>query len=68
MSMLDKIKSMLSGHEDTVRSGVDKAGDAVNDKTQGKYGDPVDSAEQKINDQLGGQAPPTSDDSHPPQN
>ncbi|GAA2135860.1 hypothetical protein GCM10009760_14870 [Kitasatospora kazusensis] len=67
MSMFDKIKSMLSGHEDTVRQGVDKAGDAFDDKTQGKYSGQVDSAQQKINEQLGSQAPPTSEESQPPQ-
>ncbi len=69
MSMFDKIKSMLSGHEDTVRQGVDKAGTAVDDKTQGKYSDRIDSAKQRMDEQLGGgQAPPTSDESRPPEN
>ncbi|MFI5531084.1 antitoxin [Kitasatospora sp. NPDC051853] len=59
MSMLDKLKQMIHGHEDTVRSGVDKAGDAVDEKTGGKYTGQVDTAQQKINEQLGTQEPPT---------
>lgn len=64
MSMFDKIKSMLGGHEDTVRHGVDKTGDAVDDKTQGKYSGQVDAAQKKADEQLGHQMPP----SEPPQN
>lgn len=64
MSMLDKLKGLVKGHEDTARKGVDKAGDAVDKKTGDKYSGQVDSAQQKIDDQLG------SGDSggRPPQN
>ncbi|KOG85583.1 antitoxin [Streptomyces varsoviensis] len=53
MSMLDKLKGLIKGHEDTARKGVDKAGDAFDQKTQGKYSGQVDSAQQKLNDQMG---------------
>ncbi|MFE7121264.1 antitoxin [Streptomyces sp. NPDC057654] len=53
MSMLDKLKGLIKGHEDTARKGVDKAGDAFDQKTGGKYSGQVDSAQQKINDQMG---------------
>ncbi|MFF5716711.1 antitoxin [Streptomyces buecherae] len=53
MSMLDKLKSMLKGHEDTARKGMNKAGDAVDRKTGGKHRDKIDSAQQKLDDQLG---------------
>ncbi|MEV0282072.1 antitoxin [Streptomyces sp. NPDC050610] len=53
MSMLDKLKGLIKGHEDTARKGVDKAGDAFDEKTQGKYSGQVDSAQQKLNDQMG---------------
>ncbi len=56
--MFDKLKSMMKGHEDTVRTGVDKAGDAVDEKTGGKYSGQVDTAQQKLNEQLGSQEPP----------
>ncbi|KQV22964.1 kanamycin biosynthetic protein [Kitasatospora sp. Root107] len=49
---------MIKGHEDTVRTGVDKAGDAVDEKTGGKYSGQVDTAQQKLNEQLGTQEPP----------
>ncbi|MCC3774989.1 antitoxin [Streptomyces sp. UNOB3_S3] len=55
MSMLDKLKSLLQGHEDTARQGVEKAGDAFDAKTGNKYQSQVDTAQQKINEQLGTQ-------------
>ncbi|MHA7960111.1 antitoxin [Streptomyces sp. L500] len=60
MSMLDKLKGMLKGHEDTARQGVDKAGDAFDAKTQNKYQSQVDAAQRKIDEQLGNR-PPTDD-------
>ncbi|BFV55835.1 hypothetical protein KCMC57_up09390 [Kitasatospora sp. CMC57] len=56
--MFEKLKSMIKGHEDTVRTGVDKAGDKVDDRTGGKYSGHVDTAQQKLNEQLGTQEPP----------
>ncbi|MEU5189386.1 antitoxin [Streptomyces klenkii] len=58
MSMLDKLKGLLKGHEDQARQGVEKAGDAFDAKTQNKYQSQVDTAQQKINEQLGKQQPP----------
>ncbi|GHF18294.1 MULTISPECIES: antitoxin [Streptomyces] len=60
MSMLDKLKSLLQGHEDQARQGVGKAGDAFNERTQNKYQSQVDTAQQKIDEQLGNR-PPTDD-------
>ncbi|MER6776243.1 MULTISPECIES: antitoxin [unclassified Streptomyces] len=57
MSMLDKLKGLLKGHEDVARQGVDKAGDAVDAKTGNKYQSQVDMAQQKINEQLGSDKP-----------
>lgn len=58
--MLDKLKGMLKGHEDKASQGVDKAGDFVDGKTQGKYSSQVDTAQEKLKEQLGGtgQNPP----------
>ncbi|MER7508586.1 antitoxin [Streptomyces lavendulae] len=53
MSMMDKLKQMLKGHEKEAGQGVDKAGDYVDGKTQGKYTGQVDMAQEKIKDQLG---------------
>ncbi|MFF5013062.1 antitoxin [Streptomyces sp. NPDC001165] len=51
MSMLDKIKGMLKGHEDVANKG----GDYVDEKTQDKYKSQVDTAQQKLKDELGSQ-------------
>ncbi|MET9646634.1 antitoxin [Streptomyces syringium] len=53
MSMLDKLKGMLKGHPDQARQGVEKAGDAFDARTQNKYQSQTDTAQQKLNDQLG---------------
>ncbi|WP_441247495.1 antitoxin [Kitasatospora sp. McL0602] len=66
MSMLDKLKGMMKGHEDVAREGVEKAGDTIDAKTDGKYSGQVDTAQQKMNEQLGTQAPP--DEAQPPAN
>ncbi|MGW5861597.1 antitoxin [Streptomyces sp. NPDC055239] len=54
MSVMDKLKQMLKGHEDKAGQGIDKAGDFVDDKTQGKYSGQVDTAQDKLKDQFGG--------------
>ncbi|MFE6160732.1 antitoxin [Streptomyces sp. NPDC056486] len=61
MSVMDKLKQMLKGHEDKAGQGVDKAGDFVDGKTQGKYSGQVDTAQDKLKDQFGG------DQDKPPQ-
>lgn len=61
MSMLDKIKGLIKGHPDQARQGVEKGGDFVDKRTGGKYGGQVDSAQQKLNDQLGDRRPPTGE-------
>ncbi|THA61114.1 antitoxin [Streptomyces sp. A0958] len=61
MSMLDKIKGMIKGHPDQARQGVEKGGDFVDKRTGGKYGGQVDSAQKKLNDQLGDRHPPSDD-------
>ncbi|MBC3844280.1 antitoxin [Streptacidiphilus sp. 4-A2] len=57
MSMLDKLKGLLQGHEDQAHQGVEKAGDYVDGKTGDKYSGQVDSAQQKINQQIDGNPP-----------
>lgn len=57
MSMLDKLKGLLHGHEDTARQGVEKAGDAFDAKTGNKYEREVDTAQDKMNQRLGNQPP-----------
>lgn len=41
MGFLDKAKDLLSQNADKVETAIDKAGDFVNDKTQGKYTDTI---------------------------
>ena len=48
MGLLDKIKSMLGGNADKVKGGLEKAGDMVDEKTDGKFADKIDMAEEKI--------------------
>ncbi|WP_405615824.1 antitoxin [Streptomyces sp. NBC_01508] len=67
MSMLDKLKGLVKGHEDTVRKGADKAGDAIDKKTGNKYKSQVDTAQQKLDEQLGSEQRPTPGDNRPPQ-
>ncbi|MFD0277270.1 antitoxin [Kitasatospora sp. NPDC127111] len=57
MSMMDKLKQMLRGHEDQAEKAVDKAGDAVDERTQGRYGDHVDTAQEKAKEQFRDQPP-----------
>jgi hypothetical protein len=42
MGALDKIKGLLGQHSDQAKSAVDKVGDAIDQKTGGKYADQVD--------------------------
>ncbi|MEU3448496.1 antitoxin [Streptomyces thermolilacinus] len=53
MSMMDKLKNMLKGHEGQAGKGVDKAGDQVDKRTQGRYSGQVDTAQDRLKDQLG---------------
>ncbi|WP_338672035.1 antitoxin [Streptomyces sp. SCSIO 30461] len=55
MSMMDKIKQMLKGHEHQASQGIDKGGDTVDERTQGKYSRQVDTAQDKLKQQLGEQ-------------
>ncbi len=57
MSMLDKLKGLLKGHEDQADRAVDKAGDAVDERTQGKYSSQVDAAQEQAKNQFRDQPP-----------
>ncbi|MET9804860.1 antitoxin [Streptomyces sp. NPDC006368] len=61
MSVMDKLKHMLKGHGEQTGKGIDKGGDYVDDKTQGKHSGHVDTAQDRLKDQYGrdpGQEPP----------
>ncbi|MFB7461565.1 antitoxin [Streptomyces sp. NPDC088337] len=53
MSMLDKLKGLLKGHEEQAGKGIDKGGDYVDERTQGKYRSQVDTGQDKLKEQLG---------------
>ncbi|WP_030815631.1 antitoxin [Streptomyces sp. NRRL S-337] len=53
MSVMDKLKQLLKGHEEQAGKGVDKGGDMLDEKTQGKYSGQVDTAQDKLKEQLG---------------
>jgi MT0933-like antitoxin protein len=42
MAFLDKVKNLLAKNADKVDTAIDKAGDIVDKKTQGKYTSTVD--------------------------
>jgi MT0933-like antitoxin protein len=42
MGFLDKVKNLVSKNAGKVDSAIDKAGDIVDSKTQGKFKDTVD--------------------------
>ncbi|MHC9295024.1 antitoxin [Mycobacterium sp. LTG2003] len=46
MGFLDKVKDALSKNADKVDTAIDKAGDIVDQKTQGKYAQHVDKAQE----------------------
>jgi hypothetical protein len=47
MSMLDKAKDLLGQHGDQAKEGVEKAGDAIDAKTDGKYASQVDKGQEQ---------------------
>ncbi|WP_144206321.1 antitoxin [Mycobacterium tilburgii] len=47
MGFLDKAKDLLTQHADTVETAIDKAGEFVDDKTQGKYSDTIHKVQEE---------------------
>ena len=52
MGIFDKAKDALSGQQDKVDAGVEKAGDVVDEKTGDKYTERVDQAQEMAKDRL----------------
>ncbi|MET0996164.1 MAG: antitoxin [Mycobacterium sp.] len=46
MGLVDKVKNLLSKNADKADTAIDKAGDVVDQKTQGKYADKVDKVQE----------------------
>ncbi|MEU6894603.1 antitoxin [Streptomyces sp. NPDC046557] len=58
MSMMDKLKQMLKGHEAQAGQGVDKAGDAFDQRTGNKYRGQTDMAQEQLKRRIGPEDPP----------
>lgn len=57
MGFLDKAKDLLSQNADKVEQAIDKAGDMVDEKTQGKYSSVVDKAQEAAKNALNKEEP-----------
>ena len=51
--LMDKVKKLAGKHPDQVNKGMDKAEQAANEKTGGKYDSQIQAGEQKVEDYLG---------------
>ena len=61
MGFLDKVKDLVSKNADKVETAIDKAGDIVDQKTQGKYAEPGRQGagrRKKAVDKTGSRRPP----------
>ncbi|UMB72110.1 antitoxin [Mycobacterium paraterrae] len=52
MGFLDKAKDLLAQNADTVNSAIEKAGDFVDEKTDGKFAGVVDQAQEAAKNAL----------------
>jgi nucleosome binding factor SPN SPT16 subunit len=52
MGFMDKAKDLLAQNADTVNSAIEKAGDFVDEKTDGKFSGVVDSAQEAAKNAL----------------
>jgi MT0933-like antitoxin protein len=59
MGFLDKVKDLLSKNKDKVDTAIDKAGDIVDSKTQGKYTDTVNKVQDAAKNAVDKGNPPT---------
>ncbi len=71
MGFLDKMKNLASKNADKVDMAIEKVGDAIDKKTQGKYAQHVDkvqdAAKKAVTDNTGTQQqPPTAPPATPP--
>jgi len=59
MGFLDKAKDLLTENADKMDTVIEKAGDIVDSKTQGKYSDTVDKVQQAAKKAVDKSNPPT---------
>jgi antitoxin protein of toxin-antitoxin system len=50
---LEQAKKLASEHEDLVDKGLDKANEMADEKTGGRFGDQIDTAQDKVEGFLG---------------
>lgn len=53
MGIFDKAKDAINDNADKIDEGVEKAGDFVDDKTGGKFGDKIDKVQDAVQDKTG---------------
>jgi hypothetical protein len=58
MGFLDKVKDLVSKNKGTVDGAIEKAGDIVDSKTQGKYASTVDKVQDAAKSAVDKDAPP----------
>ena len=56
--IVDKAKDLAADHPDQVDQGIDKAGDAVDQRTGGQHAEQVDKAQDAVRGRLAGDAQP----------
>jgi hypothetical protein len=54
MGFLDDAKKFLGKHDDQVDQAIENVGDMFDDKTEGKYADKVDQAQDVAQEKTGG--------------
>ncbi len=52
MGLLDKAKDLLAQHAETLDAAIDKAGEFVDAKTEGKYSDTVNKVQEAAKNAL----------------
>jgi hypothetical protein len=50
--LVDKAKDLISGNKDMSKDAVEKAGDMVDEKTEGKYSEHVDKGQEAAKDYI----------------
>lgn len=53
MSLFDKAKDFAGKNQDKIKEGLDKVGNKVDSATDGKYSDQINTAKDKVSEQLG---------------
>jgi hypothetical protein len=66
MGFLDKVKGLVAKNADKVDTAIEKAGDIVDKKTQGKYAQHVDKVQDAAKKAVDSTAPTPGPDPVPP--